>query len=142
MREIEPKLRGIVDPYLLGVHLEIPTEDLEQFRANYPGNVAQQRIDVINYWLNNSKDITWEALARAVEEMGGHKNLVTTLKKLAKGSVASQQELSVTGSDSFSLLVIWYRCMLSNFNKECYDKRYIRPGKLNSLFIVTARMEF
>ena len=83
--EIEPELRAIVNPYLLGVHLEIPTEDLDLFKANHPNNVTHQRTDVINYWLQNSEDISWDALARAVARMGRHGNLVSRLRKLAKG---------------------------------------------------------
>lgn len=111
MREIEPELRAISNPYLLGVHLEIPTEDLELFRANHPNNFIQQRTDVINYWLQNSKNISWDALARAVERMRGHRNLVSRLRKLAIGE-ANQE------SESFSHASFNY-CMLSNF---CMDK--------------------
>ena len=105
MRDIEPKLRAIINPYLLGVYLEIPTEDLDLFRANHPNNVTQQKTDVINYWLQNSEDISWDALARAVERMGGHGNVVSRLRKLAKGG--SNQE-SEQGMDSciFSTLPV------------------------------------
>ena len=92
MREVELELRAIVDPYLLGVHLEIPTEDLDLFRANHPNNITQQRTDVINYWLQNSEDITWDSLARAVERMGGRGNLVSRLRKLAEGGANQESE--------------------------------------------------
>ena len=107
MREIEPELRAISNPYLLGVHLEIPTEDLELFRANHPNNFIQQRTDVINYWLQNSKNISWDALARAVERMRGHRNLVSRLRKLATGGATQE-------SEGFSHASFNY-CMLSNF---------------------------
>lgn len=34
---------------------------------------------MIKYWLKNGT-VTWEALARAVERVGGHKHLVTRLR--------------------------------------------------------------
>ena len=36
--------------------------------------------EVIKYWLRNSSDCSWGALATAVEKMGGHGNLVEKLK--------------------------------------------------------------
>ena len=32
------------------------------------------------HWLRNSSDCSWEALATAVEKMGGHENLMKKLK--------------------------------------------------------------
>ena len=42
---------------------------------------------MIEYWLKNHGDgATWEALAKAVEKVpGGHTNIATRLRKLAKG---------------------------------------------------------
>ena len=36
--------------------------------------------EVIKYWLRNSADCSWEALASAVEKMGGHGNLAKKLR--------------------------------------------------------------
>ena len=46
---------------------------------------------MIIYWLKNYDDTTWNVLARAVEKVGGHKNVVTRLRTLAKG-VAGPEE--------------------------------------------------
>jgi hypothetical protein len=40
--------------------------------------------EVIEYWLHNSSDCSWEALAGAVEKMGVHRNLVEKLRDRQK----------------------------------------------------------
>ena len=82
LQEVEPHLREINDPYHLGVHLGISPEDLDGIMTNHPNNVAMQRTDVINGWLRNCGNTTWNTLAMAVEKLGSHNNLVIELRKL------------------------------------------------------------
>ena len=48
--------------------------------------------EVINYWLRNSTECSWEALASAVEKMGGHGNLVKRLRDRHLGALKSATE--------------------------------------------------
>lgn len=43
--------------------------------------------EVIKYWYNNNSDCSWEALAKAVERMGSHRNLVKQLRELHSNHV-------------------------------------------------------
>lgn len=93
LKEIEPELREITEPYLLGVHLGIPTNILDQIRKDHPNDVSRQKTEVVNYWLRNCDETTWSSLAIAIEELGGHQKLVTRLRKLASQQSSSAIEI-------------------------------------------------
>ena len=83
MVKVESELKAI-KPYHLGLHLEVPQEDLERFEQEHPYDVTRQRTEVIKYWLRNIANATWSTLATAVEKIGGHRLLVTRLRDLAR----------------------------------------------------------
>ena len=78
--EFVSAIEDITDPYILGENLGIKSCVLEKIERNHPRDVDRQMAEVIKYWLRNSSDYSWEALANAVEKMGGHGNLVKKLK--------------------------------------------------------------
>ena len=78
--DIVSALKEITEPHELGMHLGIETYELKTFERNYPQDSNQQRMEVLEYWLRNSSDCSWGALASAVEKMGRHGNLVKTLR--------------------------------------------------------------
>ena len=79
LEEIIPVIKEISKPYELGVQLGIESHELDKIEENHPRDVNRQMIEVIKYWLRNSSDCSWGALAIAVEKMGGHGNLVQEL---------------------------------------------------------------
>jgi hypothetical protein len=72
------------------VHLGIKPYELEKIEKNHPRDVGRQMAEVIKYWLRNSSDCSWEALASAVEKMGGHGNLVEKLRDKQKTTTAPE----------------------------------------------------
>ena len=78
--DIVSALEEITDPYLLGIQLGIKAHELKKIEKNYPQDVDRQMAEVINYRLHNGTECSWEALASAVEKMGGHENLVKRLR--------------------------------------------------------------
>ena len=108
MREAEPELREINNPHLLGVHLGIPTEDLKRFEEDHRGDVTRQRTEVINYWLRNFVDTTWNTLATAVERIGGHRLLVTRLRSLAQGPSQENEP------GMFGIILLTTRCPVAS----------------------------
>ena len=78
--EIISAIEEITDPYILGEHLGIKSCVLEKIERNHRQDVDRQMAEVIKYWLRNNSDCSWGALASAVEEMGGHENLVQELR--------------------------------------------------------------
>jgi hypothetical protein len=86
--EIISALKEITKPHKLGMHLGIESYELEKIEENFPRDVDRQMAEVIEYWLRNSSDCSWEALARAVEKMGGHGNLVEKPRDRQKTTTA------------------------------------------------------
>ena len=78
--DIVSALKEITNPYLLGINLGIEPYELEKIEKNYPRDVDTQIAKLIAFWLSNSSDCSWGALASAVEKMGGHGNLVKRLR--------------------------------------------------------------
>ena len=72
-----------MDPYGLGIHLDIKPEVLKKIEKDYQ-QVDRQKSEVIEHWLNNSNDCSWGALATAVEKMQEHGKLVKKLRELAE----------------------------------------------------------
>ncbi len=91
--DIEEALKEIIEPYRLGMYLGIKEENLKIIEANYPKR-ERQKNEIISYWKRNFNDCSWKALAKAVEKMGGHANLVKEL--MARGD----QELNDTSQIS------------------------------------------
>ena len=78
--DIISSLEEITKPHKLGIHLGIKTHKLEKIEENHPQDVDRQMTEVIKHWQRNNTDCSWEALASAVEKMGGHGNLVKRLR--------------------------------------------------------------
>ena len=74
-------LREIVSPYVLGIFLKIETNTLRRIEREYKDNTQRQLSEVIEYWLNNTAQVSWSVLADAVDKLGGHGNLVQELRK-------------------------------------------------------------
>jgi uncharacterized protein YydD (DUF2326 family) len=88
LREINLAIEEITKPHKLGVQLGIEPYELEKIEENFPRDVNQQMAEAIKYWQRNSTDCSWEALARAVEKMGGHGNLVEKPRDRQKTTTA------------------------------------------------------
>ena len=75
----------MTDWYCLGIYLGIPTSHLNQIEKNCGGDAERCKIEVIDFWLHNDPEPTWSKLAQAVEDMGGHANVVQTLRTSYEG---------------------------------------------------------
>ena len=71
--------------YSLGIQLGIGTSDLKQLEINYAGDPERCKIEVIAFWLRHDPKATWNKLAQAVEDMGGHAKVVETLRANHEG---------------------------------------------------------
>ena len=80
LRQILRDTKEVTDWYCLGIYLGIPTSHLKHIEKNHSSNAERCRIEVIDYWLNNDPEPTRSKLAQAVEDMGGHANVVQTLR--------------------------------------------------------------
>ena len=71
--------------YALGIQLGIPASYLKHIEKNHSSNSERCRIEVICDWLNNDPEPTQSKLAQAVEDIGGHANVVQTLRASYEG---------------------------------------------------------
>ena len=72
--------------YQLGVQLEIPPATLSTIQCDHPYDVQGCMTEVINRWLRNTPECSWEKLAQAVEAMGDYAALAEKLRqKLSQG---------------------------------------------------------
>ena len=88
LKEIQNELREVTAAkwYQLGVQLEIPSSTLKTMESNYPCDVHRCMTEVLDWWLRNAPERSWEKLTEALEAMGGYRILVKKLrKKISQG---------------------------------------------------------
>jgi len=85
LKQVLKDTEEVTDWYSLGIHLDIPTSVLKQIERDCKDTV-RSRIEVIDLWLDNDPEPTWNKLAQAIEDMGGHPKVVETLRANHEGS--------------------------------------------------------
>ena len=69
----------------LGVQLGIESSVLKRIEKDCCADTERCKTEVIDFWLHNDSEATWNGLADAVEGMGGHAKVVQTLRATHKG---------------------------------------------------------
>ena len=67
-----------VDWYDLGIQLNVPADQLETIERENPTE-SRRMAKVLQYWLDN-ETASWEKVINALERIGGHGNIVATLR--------------------------------------------------------------
>ena len=75
----------MTDWYSLGIHLDIQTSVILKPIEEHYKDPVRCKTEVIEFWLDNEPEPTWNKLARAVEDMGGHGEVVETLRANHEG---------------------------------------------------------
>lgn len=75
----------VVDWFPLGVQLGLKVSKLEQFRMDYPNDAQLCKIKVLDWWLQNVKDRSWETLAEVLETMEYEVIAANLRRKLREG---------------------------------------------------------
>ena len=86
LADILAAITEVSKPYQLGIQLKIDLAELDKIDRSYCEDIDRQKTEVIKYWLCNLPDASWTTLANAVERMGGHANLVESLRESTFGS--------------------------------------------------------
>ena len=82
--EIVRALTPLADKYFeLGIQLELDPKQLKVIENDHKGNQSRCLHETIYLWQQNNTtgECSWSALAEVVENVGGHNNLVSELKK-------------------------------------------------------------
>ena len=88
VKEIQNELREMTAAkwYQLGVQLEIPPTTLNTIESDHSHDAQCCMTEVINMWLQNAPECSWEKLAEAVEAMGDYAALAYGLRqKMSQG---------------------------------------------------------
>ena len=67
-----------VEWYDLGIQLNVPVDQLRTIERENPTESRKMAI-VLQYWLDN-ETASWEKVVNALERIGGHGNIVATLR--------------------------------------------------------------
>ena len=69
----------MVNWHKLGVQLRLPPEKLKEIEENYPTSY-RRLYEVLEYWLNDETDPSWDKICEALLRMGGFARIVHELK--------------------------------------------------------------
>ena len=82
LKEIQNELKVTASKwYQLGVQLEIPSAMLSTIEIDHPRDVQRCMTEVLDWWLRNAPERSWEKLTEALEAVGGYTVLVEKLRK-------------------------------------------------------------
>ena len=69
LKEIQNELGEVTEWHQLGVELGLPHAKLKEIESDYSQN-QRRKVEVLDWWCQNTAEVTWIKLAKAVEEMG------------------------------------------------------------------------
>lgn len=83
LSEVESELRDVTaaDWFTLGVKLGIKTAKLREIETDHPRDVQRCKLEVLDWWLRNIPQVSWEKLADVLHNIGGYDALAQRLKK-------------------------------------------------------------
>ena len=66
--------------YQLGLQLGVTPFKLKEIERDYPHDTQRHKSEVLNWWLQNAQEASWEKLAQALEAMGGYAAVACRLR--------------------------------------------------------------
>ena len=85
VKKILLEIKEVDNYHLLGIQLGIKCGDLKRIERDYMCDTERCKAEIVDFWLRNTQECTWSTLAQAIAEMGGHNNLVQTLRNYHQG---------------------------------------------------------
>ena len=82
----DPKLKDLVyelkevDWNQLGIQLNVPRHILRNVDRENPGNESRKLSEVLQYWINNEPEASWEKIIQVLQRIGGHKKIITRIQ--------------------------------------------------------------
>ena len=83
LTEIEYEMREVTaaDWFPLGVQLGIRSAKLREIEKDHPGDVWCCKFKLLDWWHRNAREVSWNALAHALEKTGGYDALAQRLRR-------------------------------------------------------------
>lgn len=100
----------MVDWYPLGVQLDVPTSEMRQFEIIHRGNPTRCMLDMLEYWMLNSENVSWRYLANALETVGGYAKVVHSLLRREEEKESALKQ-SGDGMCSLCVCCICHKCL-------------------------------
>lgn len=82
------------------ISLGVPKTIVEESQRNHPHDIYRVKSDALSWWLANDAEVSWDAVAKALEAKGVHE------QSLAKRIRSSHGLISTTGNSKSYLLII------------------------------------
>ena len=79
LRDLVHELSKVADWHLLGVQLRLPPDKLDKIEEDHKRS-ERRLCKVLEYWLNNETDPSWNKICEALRRMGGFAKLERELK--------------------------------------------------------------
>ena len=82
----DPKLKDLVyelkevDWNQLGIQLNVPRHILRNIDRENPANEPRKLSEVLQYWIDNEPEPSWEKIIQALQRICGHKNIITSIQ--------------------------------------------------------------
>ena len=93
LRDLTYVLRE-VDWYQLGIQLNVPTYILRDINEQNPHNMSRKLSQMLEYWKDNKGDTSWEKIVKALQRIGGHRNIIAEIRsKYMSHDLSSSAEL-------------------------------------------------
>ena len=83
LKDVENELKEVraTDWYQLGLQLDITPGKLSEIETDHSGDVQRRKIEVLDWWLRNAREVSWKKLADALEKAGGYGVLAQRLRQ-------------------------------------------------------------
>ena len=106
----------MVEWYRLGVQLELAESILKSIEHNHPKDAQRCKTEVLSWWLRNTREISWEKLAVALEAMGGHRNLVQNLRMKQSHLLKRKILVNIPDVHSYGDCFVYYAQLMTTNN--------------------------
>jgi len=95
LTEVEYEMREVAatDWFPLGVQLGIRPAKLREIERDHLWNVHRCKFEILDWWHRNAQEVSWNALAHALEKMEGYEALAQRLRR--KMSAKGEKHLLV-----------------------------------------------
>ena len=64
----------------LGIQLNVPRHILRNIDRENPGSESRKLSEVLQYWIDNEPEASWEKIIQALQRISGHKNIITSIQ--------------------------------------------------------------
>ena len=107
---------------MLGVNLGLQGHQLREIERTYRGEVNRCKSEVLDFWLRNNENPTWEAITKALDRMQQQKVCHEIRKKYCSSSTATGKyqsrivygTYSATGVDCLCLSGSMHSCLYNH----------------------------